>query len=106
MAVRYGRTVRTPADFVNLIASTRRTRGLTQAQLAQQAGVSRAWLAAVEGGKLHVDFSLILRTLAALDIHLTAAADTPFKARAEGHSAAISAQDIDGIVERARTRSP
>jgi transcriptional regulator with XRE-family HTH domain len=111
MAVRYGRAARTPADFVNLIVSTRRARGLTQAQLAQQAGVSRAWLAAVERGKPHVDFSLMLQTLAALGIRLTAATDTTSEAQTTDtsttkRSTAASAQDIDAIINRARTRSP
>ncbi|SKA30830.1 Helix-turn-helix domain-containing protein [Enhydrobacter aerosaccus] len=108
MAVKQGRTrtTRTLADIVNLIASTRRARGLTQAELAKQVGVSRAWLAAVEGGKPHMDFALILRTLAALDIRLTATTGDRPKAPAPGRSTAATREDIDGIIAKALARHP
>ena len=102
MAAGQGRTARTLGDIVNLIAATRRARKLSQAELAKRAGVSRAWLASVEGGKPRVDFSLILRTLAALDIRLTASADGTPQTPARKGSTAASRQDIDGILEKAR----
>lgn len=99
--------VRIPADIINLIVQTRHIRGLTQAQLAQRAGVSRAWLASVEGGKPRVDISLILRTLAALDIHLAAKVDGPRaeKRKVTKANRRVPPVDIDGIVEMARKRT-
>lgn len=105
MATRHGRTARTLADIVNLIISTRRARGLSQEQLAKRAGVSRAWLAAVEGGKARVDFSLILHTLAALDIQLTATAGKNPKPFDKKGSTAASPDDINKVITRALTRS-
>lgn len=43
-------TVRTPADLGAAIRAARRLLDLTQAELAQRAGVSRQWLVAVEQG--------------------------------------------------------
>jgi HTH-type transcriptional regulator/antitoxin HipB len=105
MAIRRGRTTRTLADIINLIVSTRHARGLSQAQLAKRAGVSRAWLAAVEGGKPRVDFSLILQTLAALDIQLTASTDRNPKTLTKKGSTAASPDDINKIINRALARS-
>jgi transcriptional regulator with XRE-family HTH domain len=96
--------VRTPADIINLIVRARRTQGLTQAELAQRAGVSRAWLASVEGGKPRMEAGLILRTLAALNILLTAdAGDTELKKiKATKTKHRAPPVDIDRIVEAAR----
>ena len=105
MVTRHSRTARTLADIVNLIIATRRARGLSQEQLAKRAGVSRAWLAAVEGGKARVDFSLILRTLAALDLHLTATTGKKPKPFDKKASTAASPEDINKIFTRALTRS-
>ncbi len=95
--------VRTPADIVNLIVQARRTRGLTQVELSRRAGVSRAWLASVEAGKPRMDAGLILRTLAALGILLTAETGArrvgKRKATKAGH---VTPVDIDKIVESAR----
>lgn len=97
------RPVRTPADIANLIVARRRERGFTQAELASRAGVSRAWLAAVEGGKARMEFGLVLGTLAALGIELVtrspAASAKVRPARSRSGAAAI---DIDSIVTAAR----
>jgi HTH-type transcriptional regulator/antitoxin HipB len=106
MAMRHGRTARTLADIVNVIVATRRARGLSQGELAKRAGVSRSWLAAVEGGKPRVDFSLILRILSTLDIQLTASTAGKPKPPVKKESTAASADDIDAIIARARTRNP
>jgi transcriptional regulator with XRE-family HTH domain len=99
--------VRTPADIINLIVRARHTQGLTQTELAQKAGVSRAWLASVEGGKPRMDASLVLRTLAALNILLTADAGdlAPEKAKATKAKHRTPPVDIDSIVEAARKRA-
>jgi HTH-type transcriptional regulator/antitoxin HipB len=56
------------------VAATARGRrqemGLSQADLATRAGVSREWINAFETGKPTVDFSLVLRLLNALGLRL------------------------------------
>ena len=53
------------------IRGLRSQRGLTQAQLAQRAGVSRQWLNYVERGrKKGLEISLIMQVLDALDASL------------------------------------
>lgn len=44
--------------------------GLTQQQLADRAGISRAWLARVESGHRKAEIEYILRTLSALGLSL------------------------------------
>lgn len=58
----------TAVDLGALIRDRRQTRGLSQAELATRAGVSRRWLAALEGGKATVEFDLVLKTLDALGL--------------------------------------
>ncbi len=54
------------ADLGGLIRAQRRELGLTQADLATKAGVSRRWLSDVEAGKDSAEFGLVMRTLRAL----------------------------------------
>jgi HTH-type transcriptional regulator / antitoxin HipB len=60
--------VRTPREVGALIRERRRTLALTQAQLAQAAGVTRAWVIAIERGKSSVELILVLRTFAVLGL--------------------------------------
>lgn len=60
--------IRTAVELGALIRERRQTRTLSQAELAALAGVSRRWLAAVEGGKATVEFDLVLKTLDALGL--------------------------------------
>lgn len=53
------------------IAGLRRRRGLTQAELARAAGVSRQWLSSVENGRTPgAEVALLMRLLDALDASL------------------------------------
>ena len=53
------------------IVRARQHRGLTQARLAQQAGVSRQWVSEVEAGKrAGVEFSSVLRVARVLGLAL------------------------------------
>jgi HTH-type transcriptional regulator / antitoxin HipB len=60
--------VRTARDVGAVIRGERRRRGWTQAQLADAAGVTRAWVIAIEQGKRTAELGLVLHTLAALDV--------------------------------------
>lgn len=64
--------IRTPLDLGLIIRDRRRKLGLTQTALAEKAAVGRQWLVAVEQGKARAEIGLVLRTLAALDIELSA----------------------------------
>lgn len=64
------------ADLGQAIRDARLQAGLTQQQLAQRAGVSRAWLARVESGHRKAEIEYVLRTVAAVGLSL-ALAETP-----------------------------
>jgi HTH-type transcriptional regulator / antitoxin HipB len=60
------------------IRRLRTDRGLTQAELAQQAGVSRTWLIDVEkGDKPSVEIGLVMRVLDTLGASLMVRDDSP-----------------------------
>jgi len=88
--------IRTPADLGALIRDRRRKIRLDQKSLAEKVGVSRQWIVEVERGKPRAEVSLILRTLDALGIPLTAG-----EATAKGLSGPPPV-DIDSIVAAAR----
>lgn len=68
--------VRTPKDIGALIRSARRDRGLDQGALAALVGVSRQWISEIENGKSSAELGLMLRTLNALRVTLTARAQS------------------------------
>jgi y4mF family transcriptional regulator len=53
------------------IRDARTVAGLTQHDLADRAGVSRAWLARVEAGHRRAEIELLIRTLDALGLSLS-----------------------------------
>lgn len=55
-------------DVAAAVRGRRHDLGLSQADLAERAGVSRVWIATVEAGKRSVNFGLVLRLLGALDL--------------------------------------
>jgi y4mF family transcriptional regulator len=67
--------------------------GLTQAQLATKAKVSRRWLASLEAGKETAEFGLVLRTLHALGVILDL----------QPHEK-VSTLDLDAVLDRYRSR--
>jgi y4mF family transcriptional regulator len=60
--------VRTSRDVGATIRGFRRQRGWSQAELAGAAGVTRAWVIAIERGKASAEVGLVLRTIAALGL--------------------------------------
>ena len=64
--------VRIPTCFVlgSAVRQARQDAGLTQAELAAQAGVSRPWLSQLENGKRSVEVGKVLAVLAALDLYM------------------------------------
>jgi HTH-type transcriptional regulator / antitoxin HipB len=60
--------ITSPGDLAAAIRGRRTNLGLSQADLAVRAGVSRPWLSKVEAGKASVEFGLIIRLLEALGL--------------------------------------
>jgi transcriptional regulator with XRE-family HTH domain len=71
--------VRTTREIGLLVRDRRQATGLTQAQLAEQAGSSREWVRLLESGRPRLDLGLTLRALSAVGIVLDAqvATSTP-----------------------------
>jgi HTH-type transcriptional regulator/antitoxin HipB len=92
--------LRTPKDIGAIIKERRRTLGLDQGALAKKVGVSRLWINQVEGGKPRASLNLILRTLSAVGVELTANAGEGKEETAE----AVTSPDINAIVQAARTQ--
>ncbi|HEU4561562.1 MAG TPA: helix-turn-helix domain-containing protein [Longimicrobium sp.] len=64
--------VRTAREIGLLVRSERKRQGLTMQELADRAGCSRQWIAALESGRERLELALVLRTLSALDVLLDA----------------------------------
>jgi HTH-type transcriptional regulator / antitoxin HipB len=60
-------------DLAAVIRGRRKDLGLSQAELAKRAGVSRKWIYEFEDGKPTAEFGLVLRVLDVLDLQLTVA---------------------------------
>jgi HTH-type transcriptional regulator / antitoxin HipB len=74
----------------NIAAAVRGRRqvlGLTQAEVADLAGVSREWINSFERGKTTVEFGLVVRLIAALGLELDLAEG--------GHSSEGSGTSVD-----------
>ena len=57
-------------DLASVVRGRRQSLGLSQADLATRAGVSRPWLSDVEAGKPTVELGLVIRLLDALGFRL------------------------------------
>ena len=65
------------------IRDARSALGLTQGQLAERAGVSRAWLARVEAGHRKAEIELLMRTVNALGLSFSLVPTPPAHAAAD-----------------------
>jgi HTH-type transcriptional regulator / antitoxin HipB len=90
-------TIRTPADLGALIRNTRKKLRLHQSNLAKKIGVSRLWLVEIEKGKPRAEIGLVLRTLDALRITLSATTSEKLPSKSSQRVV-----DIDQIVAAAR----
>lgn len=63
--------LRTTQDVATAVRQARRQRGMTQAQLAQRAGVGRDWIVRLEKGSPRLELSRVLDTFAALGLSLS-----------------------------------
>jgi HTH-type transcriptional regulator/antitoxin HipB len=58
-----------------VLRDARRRQGMTQAQLAESVGVSRAWVVAVESGSPNARLDLVLRALQWVDLAVDVSRD-------------------------------
>lgn len=58
-----------------VLRDARRHQGMTQAQLAESVGVSRAWVVAVEAGSPNARLDLVLRALQWVDLAVDVSRD-------------------------------
>jgi HTH-type transcriptional regulator / antitoxin HipB len=81
------------------VRGRRRDLGLTQAELATRAGVSRKWVYEFEAGKPSAELRLILRVLDALGLTLELGYQDDARAMAGGTLA-----DLDSLIEEHRSQ--
>jgi HTH-type transcriptional regulator/antitoxin HipB len=89
--------LRTPLDIGQAIRDRRRRLGWDQDDLAKRVGVSRKWLIDVERGKPGAPIGLLLRTLDALNLHLSL--DTARQSRKRSVKP-IPTVDLDRVLDR------
>ena len=81
-------------DLAAIARGRRRELGLSQAELASRARVSRQWVSAFESGKATAEIGLAIRLLDALDLRLAVTeAETGAAPRAE------AAVDLDALLD-------
>lgn len=83
-------------DLSSLVRGRRRALGLSQAELAARANVSRQWVSAFESGRPGSELRLILRLLEALDLRISVDA---LDAKPQGDRQAPGAVDLDALLE-------
>lgn len=106
MAVEIGDWTR----FGAAIRDERKRQGLTQERLAQEAGVSRSWLARVEKGHRGAELEQIFRLLGHLRLTMTLAGedaegDRPAAIPADRHRAGVSGVEMQRRTAAALSRS-
>jgi HTH-type transcriptional regulator / antitoxin HipB len=88
--------VRSIRDIAVAARGRRQELGLSQAELARRAGVSRKWISEFETGKPTAELGLVLRVLDELGFRLDLHGESPTKARDRG------SVDLDTLLERFR----
>lgn len=89
------RPVRRPDQFGRALRSIRLHRGMTQAELAEKARVTRKWLSQVENGKRTAELGLVCRVVSVLgyEIQLVPAAEPPFDL--DAHIATLTSSELE-----------
>jgi transcriptional regulator with XRE-family HTH domain len=70
-----GMRVTNAAGLGAVLRDARHRQGMTQAQLAESVGVSRAWVVAVESGSPNARLDLVLRALQWVDLAVDVSRD-------------------------------
>lgn len=92
-------TVRSIRDLAGAVRGRRIDLGMSQADLAAHAGVSRKWIYEFEAGKATAELGLLLRVLDALGLALELAPDDDASASGKG-----AAADLDALLDEHRRR--
>ena len=95
----YVATVNSIKDLSALVRGRRRALGLSQAELAAKANVSRQWISAFELGRPGSELRLILRLLEALGLRLSV---DPVEEAQPDRQAPSDAVDLDALLEEHR----
>lgn len=77
------------------IRGRRKELGLSQAELAARAGVSREWISSFEAGKSTVEFGLVIQVLDPLGLRLDLVKSGP-------SCAPTQSADLDALIENHR----
>ena len=85
----------TAHDIAARVRGRRTADGMTQAELAALAGVSRNWIVAIETGRANASLDVILRVLDALDLQIEFV-DVPTEG---GPTRPGDMIDLDAVVE-------
>jgi y4mF family transcriptional regulator len=83
-----------PADLGAAVRAARRTRGWTQATLAERAGTSRQWVNAFEQGRERAELGMALRVVQAVGLSLGTASAPPPDAPSHQLTARSLAREI------------
>jgi HTH-type transcriptional regulator/antitoxin HipB len=86
--------VNTLRDLAAIARGRRQELGLSQAELAARARVSRQWVSTFESGKATAEIGLVIRLLEALDLRLAVT-----EAGASGAPRTAAAVDLDALLE-------
>ncbi len=89
------RPIRRPDQFGLALRSIRLHRGMTQADLAEKAQVTRKWLSQVENGKRTAEIGLVCRVVSILgyEMQLVPAAAPSFDL--EAHIATLTSSEVE-----------
>jgi len=85
------------SDVAASVRGRRRDLGLSQADLASRAGVSREWVNSFEAAKATVEFGLVIRLLDAMGLGLDLV-------KRDDASAGTAFVDLDALLEEQRDR--
>lgn len=91
--------VRSLRDLAAIARGRRRDLGLSQAELAIRAGVSRQWVSAFESGKATAEIGLVVRLLDALGLRLAVTEAGDIAAARD-----TEAVDLDALLEEQQGR--
>lgn len=92
-------TIRSIRDLAGVVRGRRSDLGISQADLAERAGVSRKWVYEFESGKPAAEVSLLLRVLDALGLTLEVAPSAD-----DGAAGGTDVVDLDALLDEHRRR--
>lgn len=104
----YADDVATRISSLHGLAATARGRrldlGLSQAQIAERARVSRQWVSGFEAGKSTAELGLVLRLLQALELHIDVTHDASEPPRRDPSPDARPTVDLDVLLRDYESR--